>query len=451
MKHRRALGLVWVSLLFLSPPAPLPAAEQQASGTRRPNVIFILMDDMGYADVGCYGSTEVRTPHVDRLAREGVRLTQFYANAPVCTPTRAAFLTGRYQQRVGLEWALLRDQREPGLPASETSLARMLKASAYATGMVGKWHLGFKPEFGPNAHGFDEFFGVLGGSVDMYAHQGVNGERDLYENTKVVEKKGYLTDLFTDRAVAFINQHRRDPFFLYVAYNAVHFPFQPPDRPEDVRNADTWQNGTRQDYVRMLERTDEGVGRILQELDRHGLAKDTLVIFTNDNGGDRLSDNGPLFHHKATLWEGGIRVPCLLRWPGHLPANTASAQPTITMDLTAVILAATGTRPPEDRKLDGRNVLPILQGKAPAAERTFFWRIGGADRKQKAVRKGKWKYVLDGDAWTTRKELLFDLDNDAGERKDLAYRHPEVVEELRGLLANWEAELARTPPPFQVK
>ncbi|MGH6631173.1 MAG: sulfatase-like hydrolase/transferase, partial [Burkholderiales bacterium] len=351
---------------------------------------------------------DIRTPHLDRLARQGVRLTNCYANGPVCTPTRAAFVTGRYQQRVGLEWALTVATKEPGLPVAETSIARMLKNDGYRTALFGKWHLGYQPEFGPNAHGFDEFFGILGGNVDQYSHKVINGEPDLYEQTQPIEKPGYLTELITDRAVAFVNSatgHARDPFFLYVAYNAVHWPFQPPNRPDAVRVRETWHDGTRQDYAQMLESVDAGIGRILQALDQQGLARETLVIFTNDNGGERLSRNEPLFNSKGTLWEGGIRVPCLLRWPGHLPAGKVSGQTAITMDLTATILAATNTKP--ERQLDGINLLPLLQGKQAPRERTFFWRIERTERRQKAVRQGKWKYVWDGD---NSHELLFDLD-----------------------------------------
>lgn len=413
---------------------------------RKPNVIFILVDDMGYGDLGCYGATDIRTPNIDRLGREGVKLTDHYSNGPVCTPTRAAFITGRYQQRVGLEWAINRQQKDPGLPASEISVARMLKDNGYATGMFGKWHLGYKPEFGPNAHGFDEFFGILSGNIDHYSHREVNGEPDLYENTRPVEKSGYSTDLITGRAVDFINRHSAHPFFLYVPYNSVHWPFQPPDTPSDIRNSETWVRGTRQDYARMLERIDDGVGQMLQALERRGLVKDTFVIFTDDNGGDRLSRNAPLFHRKATLWEGGIRVPCLLRWPGQIPAGQVSSQASITMDLTTTILAATSTKPPPRRMLDGMNLLPILKGGKPEVERTLFWRISRDERKQKAVRKGNWKYIRDGD-----RELLFDLKTDVGERQELYYQHQEVASELRVLLEQWEKEMDRTPPLFSVK
>lgn len=422
------------------------AAAMPGPKARTPNVVIVLVDDMGWADLSCYGSKDIRTPHVDKCAGQGVRLTHFYSNGPVCTPTRAALMTGRWQQRVGLEWAIYPGQREPGLPSEETSLARMLKDAGYVTGIFGKWHLGYRKEFGPNAHGFDEFFGLLSGNVDHYSHRERTGELDWYENTKPIEVSGYSTDLVTDRAVAFIDKNAEKPFFLYAAYNAVHWPFQPPGRSKAVRTEKSWFDGTRQDYAAMVEAVDAGVGKILAALDKHGLADDTLVIITNDNGGERLSDNGPFFHHKATLWEGGIRVPCILRWPGKLPAGKVSEQPAITMDLTASALAACQVSPPKGRLLDGIDIVPILVEKAPVQERTFCWRIERKDRQQKAVRKGNWKYVRDGNI-----DLLFDLQLDPGERKSLAYQQPEILAQLKRSLVEWEVEMARAKPAFIVK
>ena len=404
----------------------------------RPNVVFILADDMGYGDLGSYGATDISTPNLDRLAREGVRLTDSYSAGPVCTPTRVAFLTGRYQQRVGLEWALgLSNAR---LPASEISVARMLKNNGYATALFGKWHVGSAAESGPNAHGFDEFFGFLGPNVDFYTHRQVvpkPGLFDFFENTEPVEQEGYLTDLITERSVRFIQHHDGTPFFLFVSYNAPHWPFQTPDQRWEAR-PESRLEGTRQDYARMIESIDDGVGRILETLAAQGLSRNTLVVFTNDNGGERLSRNAPFFHHKATLWEGGIRVPCLIRWPGQLPSGKTSEQAVITMDLTASILAATGTVPPQGRTLDGMDILPILKGEKPPKERTFFWRIDEQGIVQKAVRRGRWKYVLDG---IEKLEMLFDLESDPGERHTLYYEHPQVVNELRHSLSVWEQEV----------
>lgn len=438
--------------LLVSTVSPARSQQQRArgGGLTQTNVVMILIDDMGYGDLGSYGVKDIRTPHLDRMAREGVRFTNAYSNGPNCTPTRAALMTGRYQQRVGLEWAIIVDQKEPGLPAEETSVARMLKSNDYRTAMFGKWHLGFKPEFGPLAHGFDEFFGFLSGNIDYYRHKNRLGEPDLYDGTRAVEKAGYMTDLITARSVNFIDrQEAGRPFFLYVPYNAVHAPFQPPGDPDRIPEQAKWEEGTRADYARMLERVDDGVGEILGSLVRRGLEKNTLVVFASDNGGMRLSSNGALAKGKGTLWEGGIRVACLMRWPGVLPAGAVSNHPVMTMDLTATILAATNTNPPAGRKLDGVDVLPILRrsgGSPPPPERTMFWRIDHNKLHQRAARKGKWKYLRDGD-----KEMLFDLDQDASERNDLSGKLAARVSEMRDSVKEWEAELARHPPMFSVK
>jgi arylsulfatase A-like enzyme len=417
-----------------------PVGPHVPDNPHRPNVLVILVDDLGYGDLGCYGSKDIRTPHIDALARGGVRLTDCYAAAPVCSPTRAALITGQYPQRSGFEWVIRYAEKDRGLPASGASLPELLNRSGYATGLFGKWHLGYKPEFGPNAHGFGQFYGFLAADLDYYSHRDANGDPGLYEGTKLVEERGYLTDLITRRALAFLRAHPAGPFFLEVAFNAPHWPFQVPGRPDDVRREKTYgpENGTRADYVRMVEHLDVSVGQLLAELDRVGLAKDTLVVFFSDNGGERLSDNGPLFHGKYTLWEGGIRVPGIVRLPGVIPAATTSAQPVITMDFTATILAAAGVNPAKGVILDGEDVLPVLAGKTPMRERTFFWRlrVPGEGPGQRAVRRGKWKYVLDRDV-----ELLFDLEADPGERRTLAYKEPERVAELRTAIAGWEARL----------
>ncbi len=408
---------------------------------RKPNIVIILADDMGYADIQPYGATDIRTPHLNRLAREGVRFTNFYANGPNCTPTRTGLMTGRWQQRVGLEWATRPTDKKAELPLGEPTVARMLKDAGYATGMFGKWHLGYDVARGPVAHGFDEFFGLLSGNVDMYSHKYRTGMPDLYEGTNPVERDGYLTDLLTEKAVDFIARHKDQPFFLYVPYNAVHWPFQVPGKPDEVRTLETWFDGTRKDYARMLERMDWGIGQILKVLDQHRLNNDTLVVFTNDNGGERLSSNRPLFHHKSTLWEGGIRVPCLMRWTGQLPAGKVSEQLAITMDLTATAVALAGAKTP--RPLDGINLLPLLRGPAKPQSRTFYWRINQPGIAQKAVRSGPWKYVQEGE-----NELLFDLSRDIGERHNLRYQHPDISKDLRAKFARWEQEISQPSTGF---
>ncbi len=400
---------------------------------RRPNVVLILGDYMGYGDIGPHGATDIRTPHIDRLAREGVRLPNAYGPAPICSPSRAGLMTGRYPQRAGFEENIGPPPRPAGLPPSELTIARMLSDAGYRTALYGKWHLGFEPEHSPNRHGFDEFFGFLDWTVDYYSHRTYDGKPGLYENGTPVEVEGYTTELFTERAVGFIEQQAKGPFFLYVSYNAALPPHQPPGRPSDIRSRDNWFHGTREDYIQVVEALDAGVGRILETLDQNGLADDTLVIFTYDHGGRELGRTEPLFHGFRTLWEGGIRVPLILRWPGRLPAGAVSTQLAINMDLSASILSATQTKPPSERKLDGIDLLPILEGKQPVVGRTFFWRTDYSAYKQRAVRRGRFKYLLDD---TT--EMLFDLEEDIGERHNLAYQRPKLLRELQAALAEWE-------------
>jgi arylsulfatase A-like enzyme len=428
----RARRLVAAALASL-----LAASSATAAAARpRPNIVLVTMDDMGYGDLSSFGAPDIRTPGIDRLAREGIRLTDFYANAPTCTPTRAALITGRYQQRVGLEEPLHFDDWKGGLPASPFSLPALLKTRGYATALVGKWHLGQAQERGPNAHGFAVFYGFLTGAIDFYSHTQRDGTPGLFHNLEAVKHDGYLTDELTRRAIAFVEAHRPGPFFLHLSYNAPHWPFQPPGLPPEKRSRKPWEtDGTRHDYRLMLERADAGVAELLRALDRLGVAGHTLVAFTSDNGGEWLSRNAPFFHRKYTVWEGGIRVPTLLRWPGVVAAGSTSGQVGITMDLTATFLAAAGVERPAGYQPDGVDLAPALSGARPEIERTLFWRAT-PPFVQKAVRSGKWKYVRDQD-----QDLLFDLSRDKGEREDLARSEPAVLRELRAQLARWEKDV----------
>lgn len=414
------------------------------SAQTRPNVVLIMMDDVGYGDYGSYGAPDIKTPNVDRLAREGARFTDFYA-APSCTPTRVALISGRYQQRFGLEVPLSNNPAGGrGLAATGRSLPQLLKNSGYATGLVGKWHLGYLPEFHPNAHGFDYFFGHLSGLIDYYQHTGPDGNHDLYENREPAHVEGYSTDLFTDRAIRFIERNAKQPFFVEVAYNAAHWPFQVPDKPSTAPGRGRFvqpqeeNTSTRAEYAAILERADQGVGRILASLETLGLTRNTLVIFTNDNGGEWLSRNAPLFHRKETLWEGGIRVPLIMRWPGAIPANRTERQVGMVFDLTATILAAAGATVPPETRLDGINLLPILQGQSPVVERTLFWRVATAApvRNQRAVRQGDWKVFVEAG-----KVFVFNLRDDPGERNDLAKERQDIARKLFPLIAAWEKDV----------
>mgnify|MGYP001577009048 CR=1 FL=1 len=411
---------------------------------RRPNVVLIITDDMGYGDFGAYGSPDVKTPNIDRLARQGVKLSDFYANAANCSPTRAGLISGRYQQRFAIEWPFGGPRSADsvrGLSATGRSLPRLLANNGYATALVGKWHLGYRPEFSPAAHGFGYFFGFKSGYTDYYQHTDGDGDADLFENDQRVSVSGYMTDLITQRSVQFIARNKDTPFFLDVAYNAAHWPYQVPDSPsvavDHGRHLSPFDSSTntRAQYVKIIERADRGVGDILRALDSLGLASNTIVIFTNDNGGEWLSRNEPLFHNKSSLWEGGIRVPAIIRWPGHIPANTASQQVAITMDLTASILAATEAAIPPEAALDGMDIFPILERRAPVVPRTLFWRVS-VGRQQIAVRSGDWKLLLDNG-----RPFLFNVRTDLGERTNLIRSQPDLARRLRSLLGKWQAEV----------
>jgi arylsulfatase A-like enzyme len=430
MERRKFLGA-----LAAGAAAPYVSLSQ----TRKPNLVFLLSDDLGYADLGCYGSKDIRTPHLDRMAADGVRFSDCYANGAVCTPTRVAFLTGRYQQRFGkaFEWALVPANNDAtGLHPRHTLLGSALKPQGYRTAMIGKWHVGSLPPYRPLQHGFDESFGIYRGNADMYSHQFRDGKNDLFENDQTVRREGYLTELLAQRAVDFIERQSDDPFFLYLPFNAVHWPFQEPDRPDQVRNPGTWTDGDRGIYRRMTQSMDAAVGAVMDALRRKGFEENTLAVFTNDNGGERLSDNGPLFHSKATLYEGGIRVPAIARWPGQIPAGSRTDQVAATMDFTATLLGAAGASLPAGKaQPDGIDLLPVLRGHRNPVERSLFWRINRNNRQQAAVRAGKWKWLREPAGIP---ESLFDLSLDPGERNNLSYEYPEKVEELRAAHQRWQ-------------
>jgi arylsulfatase A-like enzyme len=419
-------------------------ADAQSERQSRPNVVLIITDDLGWADLGSYGATDIRTPNLDRLAREGLRLTDFYANGVTCSPTRGGLIAGRYQQRYAIEGPLPNADRagDQGLPATGYSLPQLLKNHGYATALIGKWHLGYAQDKSPNAHGFDYFFGLKSGYHDYYTHRDGSGQPDLWSNDDPTESGAYTTDLVTQRAAEFIDAHKNEPFFIDVAYTAPHWPYQVPGNPsvapEDARHAMPHElaASTRSDYVAMVEHLDGQIGELLAAIERAGIAEDTIVIFTNDNGGEWLSSSAPFFGRKWTVFEGGIRVPAIVRWPNRIPPGSVSDQVGITMDLTASILAITGATVPAETKLEGVDLFPVWQGHAPQIERTLFWRSGTGQAKQTAVRRGDWKLVVDGPH-----TCVFDLRTDLGERNDLAKWRQDVAQQLYALLTSWEASV----------
>jgi len=407
----------------------------------KPNVIFILADDLGWGDLSCYGRPDYRTPNIDLLASQGLKFTDAYSASAVCTPTRVGFVTGRYPARlkIGLIEPLPANNRSVGLDPGHPTIASLLKSSGYDTALIGKWHMGFRPEWGPNAHGFDEFFGILAGAGDYHLHKTGSGEPDLYENLTPVERHGYLTDLFTERAVNYIRRRRTSPFYLSLHYNAPHWPWQDRNGGERVVFTDKTiepvtmgGGGSLKMYAEMMRILDEGVGRVMKALGAIGKERDTLVIFTSDNGGERFSYEWPFSGGKGDLLEGGIRVPAIVRWPGVVPAHRVTHQQTITMDWTATILAAAETKPAEGYPLDGIDLLPVMRPRSQLQERTFFWRIYDQD----AVRQGKWKYVRSGD-----RRQLFDLSFDQHEQADFAKKNPDVLERLTAEFNKWNAQM----------
>jgi len=407
------------------------------SRPRSRHVVLIVFDYMGYGDIEPFGQSEIRTPNIRRLAEQGIRYTDCYAPAPICVPSRAAMLTGRYPRHLGMERNI--DPGEAGLPVAEKTLARYFKDAGFNTALYGKWHLGYEPAENPNAHGFDDFIGFHDWNIDYYSHNTREGRPALYHNATTIDREGYTSDIFTDGAVDFIAQNGSQndvaPFFLYVAYNAGLPPYAPPGRETETTAFDTWRNGTRADYVAMVEHLDKCVGRIVKSLADQGLADDAVILLTYDHGGAEMATKGPFFHGFGTLWEGGIRVPLILRWPAGLAASgrapgDVSAAPSILMDVTATLLATAGLEP--DQIMDGHD---LLAAETTAPERCLHWQIdlptrheNWRARAQRAVRRGKWKYLWDGGF-----EFLYDLDRDPGEREDLGYRYPDLIAELREL------------------
>jgi arylsulfatase A-like enzyme len=410
-----------------------------SSQAQRPNVLFILADDLGYGDLSCYGRPDYQTPVLDALARQGVKFMSAYAAAPVCTPTRCAFVTGRYPQRldVGLHEPLTARDRDKGLPPGQPTIASLLKANDYDTALIGKWHLGWRPEFGPNRHGFDEFFGILSGADDYFTHRssGVEGI-DLWENLEPVQRVGYLTDLLSERAAAFITRRRTKPFYLSLHYTAPHSPWEGPE-DEAIGHTSHGEGpmvdgGSLKIFASMMKSMDAGIGRVLQALRRARLERNTLVIFTSDNGGERYSYNWPFSFQKFYLWEGGIRVPAIVRWPGVIAGGLVTDQPVITMDWMATIMAVSGTRPDPAYPLDGEDVTAVCKGTRPPYDRTLFWRT----QERAAARAGHWKYLDESGT-----EGLFDLSVDPGEKNDVRRLHVDVFERIRAQYAEWNARM----------
>ena len=409
---------------------------RSAPPPERTNIVLIIADDLGYADLGVQGSPDVLSPHIDSLAANGVRFTNGYVSSPVCSPTRAGLMTGRYPQRFGHEMNPPSPMTPAfGLPVGEITVAEKLKAAGYATALVGKWHLGSEAQFHPLTRGFDEFFGFLGGShsyVDWVADPADPILRDfepIVENT-------YLTDALTREALSFVRRHKGTPFFLCLTYNAVHRPLEEPP-PKYMERFAGITDPKRKKFLAMLAAMDDGVGAVIGAIRSAGAESKTLFIFHSDNGGLtslNTSRNTPLRGEKEQLWEGGIRVPFIIQWKERVPAGLVYDDPVVQLDLFATILAAARVEQPHGRTIDGVNLIPYVDGTDPRVPHAaLFWRYGF----QSAARKGNWKLLDDG----TNPSQLFDLAEDIGETTDLASARPDIVSDLESDLAVWNAEL----------
>ena len=419
-----------------------------SSPAPKPNVVFILADDLGYADLSSYGRPDIRTPHIDRIAKDGARLTQAYANSAVCTATRTALITGRYQYRlrVGLEEPLV-GNLGVGLPPEQPTLSSLLKKGGYGTTLIGKWHLGVLPTFGPLQSGYEHFYGFRGGALDYFSHKSPNGVDDLWDDNTQIHQTGYMTQLLGERATAVIDGYAksRQPFLLSLHFNSPHWPWEGPgDQREsdrllakpasDLPSLFDFDGGTQKTYRQMVEAMDQAVGRVLAALDSSGLAKNTIVIFTSDNGGERFSDNWPFTGRKTELLEGGLRVPALIRWTGHIPPSTTCEQVTMSMDWMPTLLAAADIAPDSASALDGINLLPVLEARAPDIRRTLFWRYKA--NAQRAVRDGDFKFLKIRD-----NTFLFNVVEDPLERANLKDRYPEIYKKLITEWHQWNATM----------
>jgi arylsulfatase A-like enzyme len=401
--------------------------------------VLILADDLGYGELGVQGVKDVPTPHIDSIARNGVRFTDGYVSCPVCSPTRAGLMTGRYQQRFGHEFNPgPAQQANPnfGLALSEVTIANRLKQLGYATGLVGKWHLGYTAEMHPLKRGFDEFFGFLGGAHSYLDPLG-DKANPILRGTEPFNEPEYLTEAFAREGVSFIERRRNQPFFLYLAFNAVHAPMQTIDKY--LARFEAISDQRRRTFAAKLSALDDGVGRVLAKLRETQLEEDTLIFFVSDNGGptpNTTSGNGPLRGYKAQVLEGGIRVPFMVQWKGHIPAGRVDHNPIIALDVHPTAVAAAGGKTPGEAALDGVNLLPNLTGarKNPPHDR-LFWRFG----PQSAVRMGDWKLVKQGNG----PPQLYNLAADIGEANDLATRQPDKLKELEAAYAAWNAQLAQ--------
>lgn len=432
----------------------------------KPNFIVFLTDDQGYGDLSCMGATDFRTPHLDRLAKDGARFTNWYSNSPVCSPSRASLLTGRYPGHAGVRSILAGHRTATGLPPSTPTLATALKQQGYRTYMSGKWHLGLSEASRPHNHGFDHWYGFLAGCIDYYSHifywgmnnpgPGINPTHDLWEDgAEVWEDGGYFTELIVGKAVSYIREAAaaNEPFFLYVPFNAPHYPMHAPEMYKDRFPNLSWD---RQIMAAMLSAVDDGIGEIMAEVERLGLADSTCSFFTSDNGPSRETRNwldgtldpyyggtaGKLKGHKFSLYEGGIRVPGILHWPGRIPGGQVLDTPCASMDILPSFLTAAGSDLSR-YEFDGTDILPHVADGPSLPDRDFHWEMGN----QNAIRRGNWKLVLDGrlveEAPSEDSVFLANLEDDMAEKRNLKDEESELVKELTDAAISWRSGIEK--------
>jgi arylsulfatase A-like enzyme len=403
----------------------------------RTNIIIIMADDLGYGDIGCYGSEFIQTPVLDKMASEGIKFTDYHSNGAVCTPTRAALMTGNYQQKAGLEGVIYakEDLRIYGISTSEKTMAEIFKDAGYKTGIFGKWHLGYNKEFNPTYHGFDEFYGYVSGNVDYISHRDGIGIYDWWHNTELSYDEGYVTDLITDRALKFIEKNKEQPFLLYLPHEAPHFPYQGRnDKADRLPGKEFVGHGSRPDkkqaYKEMVEIMDENIGRVFDKLKELNLDENTFVLFCSDNGARNPGSNGELNGFKSSLWEGGHRVPAIAWYPSEIKSGKVTGSTVLSMDVLPTLISVANIS--TEHKFDGQDFSQVLFADKKLKERSVFWRF----RNQFVARKGAWKYLKIKD-----KEYLFNLEKDVQEQTNLKETHPEKFENLKSLMSAWENEM----------
>ena len=426
---KKILSVFVISLLVLQ------GFAQKKSN--RPNIILIMADDLGYGDISCYGSDFIQTPVLDKMAAEGLKFTDYHSNGSVCTPTRAAIMTGNYQQKSGLEGVIYvqEEKRIHGISPAQTTMAEIFKEAGYKTGMFGKWHLGYQPEYNPTQHGFDEFYGYVSGNVDYISHRDGINIYDWWRNTELSYDEGYVTDLITDEALKFMEKNKDQPFLLYLPHEAPHFPYQGRDDKADrLPGQDFEGHGSRPDkkqaYKEMVEIMDENIGRIFEKLNELDLNENTFVFFCSDNGATKLGSNGDLNGFKSSLWEGGHRVPAIAWNPSKIKSGSITDQTVLSMDVLPTLLSLVNIS--TDYKFDGVDFSKTLFSNKKLKNRSVFWRY----RNQLVTREGDWKYLK-----TKDNEYLFNLEKDLAEQTDLKDTNTEKFRYLKSLMSTWEDEM----------